>query len=161
MSTATGGTGSTGLGETYPPMGTTPPSPDHHQENAGPGSLGEIISNISGDLSTLVRQELELAKAELTESASRAGKGAGLLGGAGIAAHLVLVFLSITAWFALDNLLHHLAWSALIVTAVWAIIAAVLASVGRRQLKTVTGIPRTVETAKHVPAALKGNEDPS
>ena len=107
----------------------------------------------------MVRQELELAKAEVTESATRAGKGAGLLGGAGVAAHLVLVFLSLTAWFALDNLIHHLAWSALIVTAVWAVIAAVLAATGRHQLSTVNGIPRTVETAKHVPDALKGNEN--
>jgi uncharacterized membrane protein YqjE len=160
MSTAAGGTG---LGEPGPASGTGTYSLGDHQDGAGPGpgSLGEIISNISTDLSTLVRQELELAKAEVTESATRAGKGAGMLAGAGVAAHLVLVFLSITAWFALDNLLHHLAWSALIVTVVWAIIAAVLASMGRRQLKTVTGIPRTVETAKHVPAALKGNEDPS
>lgn len=123
------------------------------------GSLGEIISDISADLSTLVRQELDLAKAEVKESATRAGKGAGLLGGAGVAAHMVLLFLSITAWFGLDNLLHHLAWSALIVTAVWAVIALVLARMGRQQLTEINGIPRTVETAKQVPGALKGNEE--
>ncbi len=125
------------------------------------GSLGEIISKISEDLSTLVRQELDLAKAEVKESATRAGKGVGLLGGAGVAGHMVLLFLSVTAWFGLDNLLHSLAWSALVVTAVWAVIALVLALMGRRQLTTINGIPRTVETAKQVPGALKGNEDHS
>ncbi|MDQ2757866.1 MAG: phage holin family protein [Actinomycetota bacterium] len=120
-----------------------------------------MISNISEDLSTLVRQELDLAKAEVKESATRAGKGVGLLGGAGVAGHMVLLFLSVTAWFGLDNLLHSRAWSALVVTAVWAVIALVLALMGRRQLTTINGIPRTVETAKQVPGALKGNEDHS
>ena len=156
MSTAASGTS---FGEPHPSAAPGPYAVDDHQPEPGTSSLGEIISNISGDLSTLVRQELELAKAEVTESATRAGKGAGLLGGAGVAAHLVLVFLSITAWFALDNLLHSLAWSALIVTAFWAVIATVLALMGRQQLSTITGIPRTVETAKHVPDALKGNEN--
>ncbi len=44
---------------------------------------------------------------------------------------------------------------------VWAVIAAVLAQTGRHQLSTITGIPRTVETAKQVPDALEGNEDRS
>jgi len=130
-------------------------------ESPGLGSVGDIIANISEDLSTLVRQELELAKAEVQDSASRAGKGAGLLAGAGVAAHLMLIFLSVTAWFALDNLLHSLTWSALIVTGVWAVITAVLALRGRTQLSTISGIPRTVETAKKVPDALKGNENRS
>ena len=128
---------------------------------AGPGSLGEIIGDISSDFSLLVRQEVELAKAEVKESATRAGKGAGLLGGAGVAAHMVLLFLSITAWFALDGLLNSLTWSALVVTGIWAVIAAVLALVGRHQLTTISGIPRTVETAKQVPDALKGQENRS
>lgn len=156
MSTVAGGTG---LGQPQPPAEAQSLAGDGSIQGAGTGSLGKIIANISGDLSTLVRQELELARAEVTESATRAGKGAGPLGGAGVAAHLVLVFLSITAWFALNNLIHHLAWSALIVTAVWAVIASVLAATGGHQLSTVNGLPRTVETAKHLPEALKGNEN--
>ncbi|MEO7059399.1 MAG: phage holin family protein [Lapillicoccus sp.] len=124
-------------------------------------SLGEIISDISTDLSKLVQQELDLAKAEVKDSASRAGKGAGLLGGAGIAGHMVLLFLSLAAWRAFDALVHSLTWAALIVALIWAVIAVVLALSGRRQLTTINGIPRTVETAKKVPAALKGNEDPA
>ena len=60
-------------------------------------SIGELLSDISSDLSTLMRQEVALAKAELTQSAKQAGKGGGMLAGAGIAGHFVLLFLSIAS----------------------------------------------------------------
>lgn len=123
------------------------------------GSIGGLISDISSDLSTLMRQEVALAKAEVKQSATRAGKGAGMLGGAGYAAHLTVLFLSITLWMALAYALDNLAWSALVVAALWGVIAAILALVGRKKLKQVEGAPRTTETAKRVPDALKGNED--
>jgi hypothetical protein len=59
----------------------------------------------------------------------------------------------------LSYLLDDLAWSALIVAVLWGIVAAILAVMGRKQLKTVQGVPQTTETAKRVPDALKGNED--
>ncbi len=121
-------------------------------------NVGDLFADISRDLSTLIRQETELAKAELRQSASRAGKGAGMLGGAGVAGHFVLLFLSIALWWGLGNATGR-GWSALIVAAVWAVIALVLASVGRRELKQVKGIPQTTETAREIPDALKGNED--
>ena len=123
------------------------------------GSIGELISDISADLSTLMRQEVALAKAEAKDSATKAGKGAGMLGGAGYAAHLMTLFLSITLWMALSYLFDDLAWSALVVALLWAVVAAVLAAMGRKKLKEVQGMPRTTETAKRVPDALKGNED--
>jgi len=123
------------------------------------GSIGALISDISADLSTLMRQEVALAKAEAKDSATRAGKGAGLLGAAGYATHLTVLFLSVTLWMVLAYLLDDLAWSALIVAVIWGIIAAVLAAMGRKELKTVQGMPRTTDTAKRVPDALKGNED--
>ena len=58
-------------------------------------SLGELLSGVTEDLSTLMRQEVQLAKAEATQSAKRAGKGVGMFGGAVVAAHFVLLFLSI------------------------------------------------------------------
>ncbi|WP_081794106.1 phage holin family protein [Intrasporangium chromatireducens] len=122
-------------------------------------SVGDLISDIAQDLSTLVRQETELAKAELRQSATRAGKGAGMLGGAGVAGYFVLLFLSVALWWLIGSWVG-LGWSALIVAVVWAIIAAVLASMGRTELKRVQGVPRTVETAKQIPDAMKGNEDP-
>jgi F0F1-type ATP synthase assembly protein I len=123
------------------------------------GSIGALISDISQDLSTLMRQEVALAKAEVKDSAQKAGKGAGMLAGAGYAAHLMTLFLSVTLWMVLSYLLDDYAWSALIVAVLWGIVAAILAVLGRKQLKTVEGVPRTTETAKRVPDALKGNED--
>ena len=136
-------------------------SQDPRLDGSPPRSLsnvGEIFSDISRDLSTLIRQETELAKAELRQSATRAGKGAGMLGGAGVAGHFVLLFLSITLWWGLGNEIGR-AWSALVVAVVWAVIAVVLASIGRRELKQVKGIPQTTETAREIPDALKGNEE--
>jgi hypothetical protein len=121
-------------------------------------NVGELMGDISRDLSTLVRQEMELAKAELRESATRAGKGAGMLGGAGVAGHFVLLFLSIALWWGVGNATGR-AWSALIVAVLWAVIAAVLASIGRREIKQVKGLPQTTTTTREIPDALKGNED--
>lgn len=121
-------------------------------------NVGELFADISRDLSTLIRQETELAKAEIRQSASKAGKGAGMLGGAGVAGHFVLLFLSIALWWGLGNEIGR-GWSALVVAAVWAVIAMVLASIGRRELKQVKGIPQTTQTAREIPDALKGNED--
>jgi Putative Actinobacterial Holin-X, holin superfamily III len=122
------------------------------------GSIGALISDISADLSTLMRQEVALAKAEATQSATKLGKAVGMLAGAGIAALLMLLFLSNALWGMLDNWMDR-GFAALIVGILWAIVAAVLAVVGRNQLKTVQGLPQTTETAKRVPDALKGNED--
>jgi uncharacterized membrane protein YqjE len=124
------------------------------------GSIGELVSDISADMSTLMRQEVALAKVELKESATKGGKAAGMLGAAGYAGHLFVLFLSITLWMALAYLFDDLAWSALVVALLWGVVAAVLAVVGRKKLKEVQGMPRTTETAKRVPDALKGNEDP-
>jgi hypothetical protein len=138
-------------------MSTHDPRLDDHPPRSL-SNVGELFADISRDLSTLIRQETELAKAELRQSATRAGKGAGMLGGAGVAGHFVLLFLSITLWWGLGNQIGR-AWSALVVAVVWAVIAAVLASIGRRELKQVNGMPQTTETAREIPDALKGNED--
>jgi hypothetical protein len=122
-------------------------------------SIGGLISDISADLATLLHQEVALAKAEARESAAKAGKGAGLLGGAGAAAAYAVLFLSIGLWWWLGDLLDSLGWSAVIVALLWAVIAAVLGSMGRSRIKEVQGMSRTVDSAKRVPDALKGNEN--
>jgi hypothetical protein len=135
---------------------TTPPvrtGPDGERE-----SIGELLSDITTDLSTLLRQEVELAKAEVKQSATRAGRGAGMLAGAGVAGHFVLLFISIALWWGIGDATGH-GWSALIVAAVWAVIAAILAVTGRGELKAVPGVPRTTETVKKIPSAVAGNED--
>jgi hypothetical protein len=58
------------------------------------------------------------------------------------------------------SLIDSLGWAALIVAVLWGVVAAVLAMLGRNELKKVEGVPRTQETAQRIPDALKGNEDP-
>lgn len=120
-------------------------------------SIGELLSEVSRDFSTLMRQEVELAKAEVKESATRAGKGAGMLGGAGVAGHMALLFLTIAVWWGLGELIGW-GWSAVIIAIIYAIVAAVLATQGRKQLKSVQGAPQTAETVKKIPEALKPEE---
>jgi Flp pilus assembly protein TadB len=121
-------------------------------------SVGALLSDVASDLSLLMRQEIELAKAELRESATQAGQAAGMFSGAAMAGHLALLFLSVAAWWGLGQALDNLGWSAVVVAVVWAVIAAVLTSTARRRMKNVAGLPRTVDTAKRVPPALKGDE---
>jgi hypothetical protein len=121
-------------------------------------SLGDLIGAVTQDLSQLVRDEVDLAKAELTQSAKRAGAGSGMLAGAGVAGHFVLLFGSIALWWALSHPLGH-SWSALVVAVIWGVIAAVLAMRGRKELRRVKGAPRTAQTVKKIPNALKGDEE--
>jgi len=118
-------------------------------------SIGQIMSDITSDLSTLMRQEVALAKAELKVEASKAGKAAGMLGGAGVAGYLTILFLSLALWGALGSEMG-LGWSGLIVAALWGIVAAVLFSIGRNRMKDVNPKPeQTVETVSEIPPALK------
>jgi len=122
-------------------------------------SVGELISNVTSDLSALMRQELDLAKAEIKEEVAKTGKAAGMFGGAGFAGYMVALFLSIALWWGLANVMDE-AWAALIVAALWGIAAAVLFVTGRKQMREVHPTPeRTVSTLKEVPDALKGRQE--
>lgn len=119
-------------------------------------SVGELVGQVAQDLSTLMRQELDLAKAEVKQEVTKTGKAAGMMGAAGFAGYMVLLFASIAAWWGLANVMDQ-GWAALIVTGIWAVIGAVLFVVGRRRLKEVNPKPdRTIETVKELPDALKG-----
>jgi hypothetical protein len=131
-----------------------PPTAAHAK--AETSSLGELLGDVTRDMSTLMRQEVELAKVELKQSATRAGKGGGMLAGAGVAGHFVLIFLSVALWWALGGLMG-LGWSAVVVAILWGIIAAILASKGRKELKAIKGLPRTAETLQEIPPTLKPN----
>jgi hypothetical protein len=135
-------------------VGPAPSAPDSRP------SVGEVFSEVAADLSTLMRQEVELAKAEVRQSAARAGKGAGMLAGAGVAGLLALLFVSVAAWWGIGDTTGH-GWSALIVGAAWVIIAAVLGLTGRREFTAVSGLPQTAQTMKQIPDAVKGNEGTS
>ncbi|SDL98271.1 Putative Holin-X, holin superfamily III [Arthrobacter sp. ov407] len=131
-----------------------PPTAAHAK--AETSSLGDLLGDVTRDMSTLMRQEVELAKVELKQSATRAGKGSGMFAGAGVAGHFVLVFLSLALWWALGDLMGH-GWSAVVVAIVWGIVAAVLASRGRKELKAIKGLPQTAETLQEIPPTLKPN----
>lgn len=128
------------------------------ERKAASTSLGDLLGEVTRDLSTLMRQEIVLAKAELKQSATTSAKGAGLLGGAGYAASMVVLFLSLALWAALATLVGW-GWSGVIVAVLWAIIAAILYAVGRKQLKEVQGAPQTVETLQEIPETFKRNEE--
>ena len=121
-------------------------------------SLGEMLSAVTTNVSTLMQQEMALAKAELKQSGTRAGKGIGLFAGAAAAGMLFLVFLSVSAWWGLGQFIEN-QWSALVVAVIWAIVAGVLAMVGKKEFDRIRGIPQTTETLGKVPNALKGHEE--
>jgi VIT1/CCC1 family predicted Fe2+/Mn2+ transporter len=121
------------------------------------GSLADLMGKISRDVSVLVRQELELAKAEARQEAVKSGKAAGLLGGAGVAVVMLLLFLSFALWGAFAVVMTE-GLAALLVAVVWGTVAAVLYSTGRWQLDRLNPTPqRTTETLKDVPESVRGH----
>ena len=111
-------------------------------------SLGELVGTLSNQTSTLVRQEIELAKAELGEKGKVAGKGAGLIAAGGVFGLLALGALTAGLIALLDKAMAT--WvAALIMMALWAIVALVLVKAGQSALKRATPpVPQTVETVK-------------
>lgn len=111
-------------------------------------SLGELVGRLGQDLSRLMRAEIALAKAEAKEEAVQAARGAGMLAGAGVAGHLLLVFASLALTFGLGAWMP-LGWAALIVAVLWAVVTAVLAASGRSNLRRIPPpLNQTVETVK-------------
>jgi hypothetical protein len=110
--------------------------------------IGELVKDLASQTSTLVRQEIQLAQAEVTQKGKVAGKGAGMLAGAAVAGLLALGALTAALIALLDKAMAT--WvAALIVMALWAIVAAVLAKAGQKALQRATPpAPQTVETVK-------------
>jgi len=130
-------------------------SPDFGRD-VSDASVGELIGEVTRDLSTLMRQELDLAKAEVKQEVVKAARAGGMLGAAGFAGYMVLLFASIAAWQGLAEVMPS-GWAALIVAAVWAVAGAVLFAMGRQRMREVNPKPeRTVETVSEVPGTLKG-----
>jgi uncharacterized membrane protein YqjE len=99
------------------------------------------------DVTTLFRKEIELAKLEAREEVARVGRGAGMFAGAGLAAWLALLFLSLGLAWLLDQAMNT-ALAFAIVGVLWALVGAVLALRGKREMKNVKPLPETVETLK-------------
>jgi hypothetical protein len=136
-------------------MGT--PTTEAGRPDVEGNSVGALISEVTKDLSTLMRQELELAKVEMKVEAKKAGQGAGMFGAAGFAGYMVLLFLSFALWWFLANVMD-IGLAALIVAILWGVIGAVAYVMGKKKFQQVNPKPeRTVETLQQVPSALKPN----
>jgi len=109
-------------------------------------SLGELLAQLSHDFTELVSTQVELAKTEIKDEATRAGKGVGLLGGAAFAGYLAIVLLSFAAAWGMDAVMPT-GWAFLIVGAVWAVVAGVLFVTGRDRLRAVHPVPPQTKQA--------------
>jgi hypothetical protein len=111
-------------------------------------SLGNLVGQLTGDLSRLMRAEISLAKAEAKEDAAQARSGVAMLIGAVMGSQLMLSFLSLAVMFALGRRMT-LDLAALLVAVVWAVIAGTLAAAARKALRSVRpSMPETTETLK-------------
>jgi hypothetical protein len=120
-----------------------------HKPDLADRPLSELFKELANETSTLVRQEIDLAKAELSEKGKEAGKGVGFLGGAALLGLLAAGTLTACFVFALDLVMP--AWAAaLLVTVVYATIAAGLAILGRNRLKEASppAPEQTIDTVK-------------
>ena len=111
-------------------------------------SVGEIVGDISKDMTTLIRQEMDLATSEMKREVTKLGKGAGMFGGAGAAGYLMLIFLSLALTYLLDNWMP-VELAALIVALIWGLVAGALALKGRQEIKNANPeLPVTQQTLK-------------
>jgi uncharacterized membrane protein YqjE len=111
-------------------------------------STGELVSSVAGRIGELVRKELELAKVEMSEEVKKGAKASSLLVAGGLLGYLALLLVSVAAALWLDEVMHP-AVAFAIVAAVHAVIAAILAVVGRKRLSQVNPKPeQTIESVK-------------
>jgi len=122
-----------------PDLATTPKRAD--------ASLGELFSEMTSELSSLFRQEVELAKVEAREDARRAARAAAKMAVAGVAALLGLLLVSMAAAWLLDQAINR-SLAFLIVGVVWGLVALVLYLTGRKDLTAIEGLPATRDTMK-------------
>jgi len=123
--------------------------PVNADPTVGDQSLAELISRMTSDVGQLVSTQLELAKVEIKDEVTRAGKGVGMVGGGGLAAYVALLMISVAAAIAIGNALDGIGWGFLIVGLVYAAVAAVLVLTGKKQISSATPIAeQTKETLK-------------
>jgi F0F1-type ATP synthase assembly protein I len=130
--------GANGSSDEFDPA-TTPKRPDM--------SLGELFSEMTGELSTLFRKEVELAKLEGKEELKQAGAAAGMFAGAGVAGLLTALFVSFALAWLLDQALNR-ALSFLIVALLWGLGALILLSTAKKKAQQVKPLPQTTQTLK-------------
>jgi uncharacterized membrane protein YqjE len=111
-------------------------------------SLGDLFGDLSSEFTDLLKTQVELAKIEIRNEARKAGKTAGMFGGAAVTGHMALLLLSFALAWGLENVMDA-GLAFLIVGVIYAIAAAVLFVQGRERAKSVNMVPeKTVESVK-------------
>ncbi len=111
-------------------------------------SLSELLSDVTGEIATLFRQEVELARVETSEQVSRAAKAGAMLGAAAVVGFLTLILLAFAAAWGLTEVVPE-GVAFLIVGLVFGLVAAVLASAGKKKIASIRPVPdQTVQTLK-------------
>jgi uncharacterized membrane protein YqjE len=121
-------------------------------------SLGQLVGEMTGEISALMRKEVELAKLEIKEEVGRAGKAGGMLGAGAGAGYFALLFVSLALAWLLDQAMP-IALAFFLVGALYAVAAAILIPRGREQMKHVDPVPhQTVETLKEDAAWVRAQK---
>ncbi len=139
----------------FAPRANSIPLSDVDTSKPGEASIGQLVSNASEQISSLVRSEMELAKTELAASAKKGGIGAGLFGAAGT----IALYSSFFFFFFLAELLAVWLdrWAAfLIVFLIMLVLAGILGLVGFRNVKKVRKPEKTIESAKELKHLVPG-----
>jgi hypothetical protein len=121
---------------------------------AGEPTVGQLVVQAQREFAAVVRGEVELAKAELKDSAAAAGRGAGMFGAAGFLGVVAFVLLSIAAAYGLVAAGLHPALAFLVVAGVYLLVALVLVLVGRSQLRKISPPERTKASLAETKAVL-------
>ncbi|MCW2736249.1 phage holin family protein [Nocardioides sp.] len=121
-------------------------------------TLGKLVMDAQRDISTLISQEIALAKSEIKVSVKHGGLGIGLFAGAAFLGLLAIVMLSVSIAYFIhwngDGLDLH--WAFLIVFGLYVLIAGLLAFIGIKQVKQVKAPEKAIKQGKQIPSALKG-----
>lgn len=110
-------------------------------------SLGELFGDLTRDMGTLFRQEVQLAKTEAREELSSSAKVGAMFGAAGLAGWMAVLFVSLALAWLLDQSINR-ALAFVIVGVLWAIAGYVLFQRGKTQAREIEALPETVETLK-------------
>jgi hypothetical protein len=124
------------------------PATGHGSAPTDQRSLPQLLSELTTELTTLIRKEAELAKAETKEELSKFGRAASMLSATGVAAFMALLLLSFAAAWGLAEIMAP-GWAFLIIAVIYGIAAVILGMQGRKKLQDVNPVPeQTVETLK-------------